>query len=83
MNVGVQIMRVFYTLAVAVSSNRSPLRGVVAIARKNSALAGGQTQLTAPDLPTQPNPTQAELEHPKYALGLWSSYSCRLRSVRK
>lgn len=78
MNVGVQIMRVFYTLAVAVSSNRSPLRGVVAIARKNSALAGGQTQLTAPDLPTQ-----AELEHPQYALGLWSSYSCRLRSVRK
>ena len=78
MNVGVQIMRLFYTLAVAVSSNRSPLRGVMAIARKNSALAGGQTQLTAPDLPTQP-----ELEHPKYALGLWSSYSCRLRSVRK
>jgi hypothetical protein len=31
----------FYTLAVAVSSNRSPLRGVVAIAIKNSALAGG------------------------------------------
>ena len=40
-NVGVQIMRLFYTLAVAVSSNRSPLRGVVAIARKNSALACG------------------------------------------
>jgi|SaaInlStandDraft_1057018.scaffolds.fasta_scaffold12807_1 hypothetical protein len=40
-NVGVQIMRLFYTLAVAVSSNRSPLRGVVAIAIKNSALAGG------------------------------------------
>jgi len=40
-NVGVQIMRLFYTQAVAVSSNRSPLRGVVAITRKNSALACG------------------------------------------